>query len=153
MEYMSRDNACLLAACALLTGSLWPAYRRIRALTSQRNILNEYVNGLEGLGRMARNLSDMLNNELDDESSPQSQIRKPMLKDGRHIILVFRSAVVAVIAANRLRYFGHVSHKIFVSAACPGEIGGLAVVVAGGTKSFEDNFSGKHSDYNRRFLL
>lgn len=145
MEYMSRDNSSLLAACALLTGSLWPAYNRIRSLTSQRNILNEYANALEGLRRMARNLSEMLNNELEEESSFETVSPRGRLSrsDGRHLVLVFRSAVIAVIAANRLRYFGHISSKIFISAACPGEIGGLSVVVAGGVSSYEDNFTGR----------
>lgn len=137
LEYMSRDNCSLLAACALLTGSLWPAYNRIRSLTSQRNVLNEYVNALEGLRRMARNLSEMLSNELEDESASEVSSRK-----GRHPLLVFRTAVIVVIAANRLRYYGHVSSKLFVSAACPGEIGGLSVVVAGGIRSYQNNFTG-----------
>ncbi|KAK3744102.1 hypothetical protein QZH41_016791, partial [Actinostola sp. cb2023] len=142
MDNMSRDNSSLLAACGLLTGSLWPAYNRIRSLSSQRNILNEYANSLEGLRRMVRNLSEMLNHELEDEAIPEgTPPRSPVFYDGRHPMLVLRTAVIAVIATNRLRYFGHTGSKLFVSAACPGDIGGLSVVVAGGTPVVEANFT------------
>jgi len=87
---------------------------------------------------MARNLSEMLSNELEDESASEVTSRKR-----RHPLLIFRTAVVVVIAANRLRYYGHVGSKLFVSAACPGEIGGLSMVVAGGVPSYENNFTGK----------
>lgn len=93
---------------------------------------------------MARNLSDMLNNELEDESTPEgTPPRTHLFSDGRHPLLVFRTAVVAVIAANRLRYLGHVSCKLFVSSACPGEVGGLAVVMAGGLPRERVHFKGK----------
>ncbi|XP_048583728.1 coiled-coil domain-containing protein 171 isoform X2 [Nematostella vectensis] len=141
VEKYSRQNASMLAACALLAGSLWPAYTRIRALTSQRNFLSDYARSLESLKHMVRSLSDMLTNELDEDTkSDSSPTGFRAFSDGRRPVLVFRSGAIAVIAANRLRYFGSTSAKMFVSAECPGEMGGLSVVFAGGVQRSKTQF-------------
>ena len=130
----------------MLSGALWPAFVRIRTLTSQRNILSEYVNCLEMLRQQTHNLTEMLNSEMEDkEKESQSHYSgRRLFADGRKPILVFRIGVIAVLAANRVYHFAAVSSKLFVSTDCPGEIGGLSPVLCGGVQKTRKPFKGEY---------
>lgn len=135
LEQSQRGESSLLAVCALLAGALWPAFGRIRALSSQRKILSEYVRTLESLRDQTNTLSEMLSNEMEGEKrakeEPPSQSSRRLLRDGRNPVLVFRVGVIAVIAINRLCNLGSCSLKLFVSSESPGEFGGMSVVCCG----------------------
>ena len=134
----------LLCACALLAGALWPAFSRIRALTTQRNILSEYLKTLESLREQTNNLSEMLSSEMDrEEKAERSRSRRVFFGDGRQPMLVFRAGVIAVIAANRLYYFSSCTSKAFASSESPGELGGVSVVCSGGVSKARVDFRGK----------
>lgn len=130
LEQSQRGESSLLTVCALLAGALWPAFGRVRALTSQRKMLSEYVRTLESLRDQSNTLSEMLSNEMEGEkrAKEESVSRTRVLRDGRSPVLVFRVGVIAVIAAHRLHYFGSCSSKLFLSSESPGEFGGMSVV-------------------------
>lgn len=145
LEQSQRSESSLLTVCALLAGALWPAFGRIRALASQRKILSEYLRTLESLRDQSNTLGEMLSNEMESEKREKEEPRgakKHLLRDGRSPVLVFRAGVIAVIAANRLRYFGSCSLKLFVSSECPGEFGGMSIVCCGKTSKKTSDFKG-----------
>ena len=147
LQQSHRHKGSLLTSCALLAGALWPAFIRIRSLASQRNILSEYVNCLEILRQKTRTLSEMLNSEM-DEKDKEKQLQsyhngRAILKNGRRPILLFRVGVIVVLAANRIHHFSNVNSKLFVSTECPGEIGGLSVVLCGGVDKTSKPFKGE----------
>ena len=135
LEQSQRSESSLLTVCALLAGALWPAFGRIRALASQRKILSEHLRTLESLRDQTNTLGEMLSNEMVNENrkKEESATKERVLRDGRSPVLVFRVGVIAVIAANRLRYFGSCSLKLFVSSESPGEFGGMSIVCCGRT--------------------
>ena len=143
LEQSQRGESSLLTVSALLAGALWPAFGRIRALTSQRKILSEYIRILESLRDQSNTLSEMLSNEMESEkpTKEESSTKERVLRDGRCPVLVFRVGVIAVIAANRLRYFGSCSLRLFVSSESPGEFGAMSTVCCGRT-SRKMNFKG-----------
>ncbi|XP_015759293.1 PREDICTED: coiled-coil domain-containing protein 171-like [Acropora digitifera] len=155
LEQSQRGESSLLAVCALLAGALWPAFGRIRALSSQRKVLSEYVRTLESLRDQTNTLSEMLSNEMEGEKrakeEPLSQSSRRLLRDGRNPVLVFRVGVIAVIAINRLCNLGSCSLKLFVSSESPGEFGGMSVVCCGRrTKAM--NFKGLVSNHRQDSL-
>ena len=121
LDKSQEEKSALLSACALLSGALWPAYSRIRALTAQRNVLGEYLKVLESLRQQTHSLGEMLSTEMDtDAKAERSRAEGASLRDGRRPALVFRAAAIAVIAANRLCHFRAVSSRAFASSDCPG---------------------------------
>ena len=145
LEQSQRSESSLLTACGLLAGALWPAFGRIRALASQRKILSEYSRTLESLRDQSNTLGEMLSNEMEGEKREKEESRaakKQLLRDGRSPVLVFRVGVIAVIAANRLRYFGSCSLKLFVSSESPGEFSGMSIVCCGKTSKKMTDFKG-----------
>ncbi|KAJ7371526.1 hypothetical protein OS493_024866 [Desmophyllum pertusum] len=144
LEQSQRSESSLSTVCALLAGALWPAFGRIRALSSQRKILSEYSRTLESLRDQSNTLGEMLSNEMAGEKREKEESRgkKQLLRDGRCPVLVFRVGVIAVIAANRLRYFGSCSLKLFVSSESPGEFGGMSIVCCGKTSKKMSDFKG-----------
>lgn len=155
LEQSQRGESSLLAVCALLAGALWPAFGRIRALSSQRKVLSEYVRTLESLRDQTNTLSEMLSNEMEGEKrakeEPPSKSSRRLLRDGRNPVLVFRVGVIAVIAINRLCNLGSCSLKLFVSSESPGEFGGMSVVCCGRrTKAM--NFKGLVSNHRQDSL-
>ena len=146
LEQSQRKESSLLTVCALLAGALWPAFGRIRALASQRKILSEYSRTLESLRDQSNTLGEMLSNEMEGEKREKEESRadkKQLLRDGRSPVLVFRVGVIAVIAANRLRYFGSCSLKLFVSSESPGEFSGMSIVCCGKTSKKTADFKGE----------
>ena len=145
LEQSQRNESSLLTVCALLAGALWPAFGRIRALASQRKILSEYARTLESLRDQSNTLGEMLSNEMEGEKRKkevESSTKEKALRDGRSPVLVFRVGVIAVIAANRLRYFGSGSLKLFVSSESPGEFAGMSIVCCGRTSKKIPDFKG-----------
>lgn len=146
LEQSQRSESSLLTVCALLAGALWPAFGRIRALASQRKILSEYSRTLESLRDQSNTLGEMLSNEMEGEKREKNESRtakKQLLRDGRSPVLVFRVGVIAVIAANRLRYFRSCSLKLFVSSESPGEFSGMSTVCCGKTSKKTADFKGE----------
>lgn len=149
LEQSQRSESSLSTVCALLAGALWPAFGRIRALASQRKILSEYTRTLESLRDQSNTLGEMLSNEMQSEKREKVESRgakKKVLRDGRSPVLLFRVGVIAVIAANRLQYFGSCSLKLFVSSECPGEFGGMSTVCCGKTSKKASDFKGGYSN-------
>lgn len=144
LEQSQRSESSLLSVCALLAGALWPAFGRIRALSSQRKILSEYVRTLESLRDQSNTLGEMLSKEMEGEKrkKEESSAKEKLLRDGRSPVLVFRVGVITVLAANRLRYFGCCSLKLFVSSESPGEFGGMSTVCSGKTSRKMLDFKG-----------
>ena len=146
LEQSQRSESSLLTVCALLAGALWPAFGRIRALASQRKILSEYSRTLESLRDQSNTLGEMLSNEMEGEKREKEEsrtVKKQLLRDGRSPVLVFRVGAIAVIAANRLRYFGSCSLKLFVSSESPGEFSGMSIVCCGKTSKKTADFKGE----------
>lgn len=143
LEQSQKSESSMLTVCALLAGALWPAFGRIRALAAQRKILSEYSRTLESLRDQSSTLGEMLSNEMEGEKREESRgTKKQFLRDGRSPVLVFRVGVIAVIAANRLRYFGSCSLKLFVSSESPGEFSGMSIVCCGKTSKKTSDFTG-----------
>ena len=144
LENSQKGEASLLTVCGLLTGALWPAFGRIRALASQRKMLSDYVRVLESLRAQSNTLGEMLSNEMDVQKSAQDKppSRVALLRDGRSPVLLFRVGVITVLAANRLRYFGSCSVKLFVSSESPGEFGGMSMVCCGGVSTRISHWKG-----------
>ncbi|XP_020628838.1 coiled-coil domain-containing protein 171-like isoform X1 [Orbicella faveolata] len=155
LEQSQRSESSLLTVCALLAGALWPAFGRIRALASQRKILSEYSRTLESLRDQSNTLGEMLSNEMEGEKREKDESRtakKQLLRDGRSPVLVFRVGVIAVIAANRLRYFGSCSLKLFVSSESPGEFSGMSTVCCGKTSKKTADFKGLAGGHTRESI-
>ena len=147
LEQSQRSESSLLTVCALLAGALWPAFGRIRALSSQRKILSDYLRTLESLRDQSNTLGEMLSNEMEGEKRKKEETlaKERVLRDGRSPVLVFRVGVIAVIAANRLRYFGSCSLKLFVSSESPGEFGGMSIVCSGRMSKKIPDFKGANN--------
>lgn len=145
LEQSQRSESSLLTVCALLAGALWPAFGRIRALASQRKILSDYLRTLESLRGQSNTLGEMLSNEMEGEKGKKEEtsVKGRVLRDGRSPVLVFRVGVITVIAANRLRYFGACSLKLFVSSESPGEFGGMSTVCTGKLSGKAPEFKGR----------
>ena len=154
LEQSQRSESSLLTVCALLAGALWPAFGRIRALASQRKILSDYLRTLESLRDQSNTLGEMLSNEMESEKGKKEEtsVKGRVLRDGRSPVLVFRVGVITVIAANRLRYFGACSLKLFVSSESPGEFGGMSTVCTGKLSRKAPEFKGRWYVLNARCL-
>ncbi|NXB44489.1 CC171 protein, partial [Leucopsar rothschildi] len=102
-----KERSSLLAACALLSGALCPLYSRVCAMSSQRDILQVQVNLHELVNQKIRSLlyglPTMENNQEEERR-----------RRAKHLIYVFRRAVIAVLAANRLRILAQYSCFLFL---------------------------------------
>ncbi|RLV97005.1 hypothetical protein DV515_00012209, partial [Chloebia gouldiae] len=94
-------KACssLLAACALLSGALSPLYGRLCSVSCQRDILQEQVKHHKLLNKKIISLLYALPTN-EGNSQGEGRLRQ---RRAKHLIYVFRRAVIAILAANRLR--------------------------------------------------
>ena len=90
-----REHSALLAACALLSGALYPQFHKINLLASQRTFLEEQGLAMDSFKSQAKELAETLAMEIEDVERGNQQ-RKP-----KNLLMVFRTGVIAVIAANR----------------------------------------------------
>ncbi|XP_072778711.1 coiled-coil domain-containing protein 171-like [Taeniopygia guttata] len=110
----------LLAACALLSGALCPLYGRLCSVSCQRDILQEQVNQHKLLNQKIISLLYALPTNVGN-SQVEGRLGQ---RRAKHLIYVFRRAVIAVLAAHRLRALARYSGTFFVwtdgSRGCTG---------------------------------
>ena len=82
----------MLASCALLAGTLWPACTQLEVLKSQKRRLLDFNLRLSKLHEHTVFLCETLNSELNGKTS---------VIQGTHALLKFRVGVVAVLALHR----------------------------------------------------
>ncbi|XP_052572838.1 coiled-coil domain-containing protein 171 isoform X2 [Peromyscus californicus insignis] len=104
-----REQTCLLAACALMAGALYPLYSRSCALSTQRDFLQEQVNSLELFKLEIRTLAQALA-AVDEKKQEEA---KPKKKSFKGLIRVFRKGAIAILAANRLKILGQSCASLF----------------------------------------
>ncbi|XP_023799472.1 coiled-coil domain-containing protein 171 [Cyanistes caeruleus] len=104
-----KEHSSLLAACALLAGALYPLYGRLCAMCFQRDLLQHQVNIYELVNRKIRTLVHALS---DDKENNQDEAKLKKRKS-QGLIYVFRRAVIAVLAANRLKVLAQSSSSLF----------------------------------------
>ncbi|XP_066038619.1 coiled-coil domain-containing protein 171-like [Chamaea fasciata] len=105
-----KARSSLLAACALLSGALCPLYGRLRAMSSQRNLLQDQVNLHELLNQNIRSVLYALHINMENNQD-EARLRQ---RRARHLVYVFRRAVIAVLAANRIRALARNSSSLFI---------------------------------------
>ena len=105
-----KECSSLLAACALLSGALCPLYGRLCAVSSQRDILQHQANLHELVTQKIRNLLYALPTTM-ESNQEEERLRQ---RRGKQLIYVFRRAVIAVLATNRLRALARYSSSLFV---------------------------------------
>ncbi|XP_068035232.1 coiled-coil domain-containing protein 171-like [Anomalospiza imberbis] len=115
-----KARSSLLAACALLSGALCPLYGRLCAVSCQRDILQEQVNHHKLLNQKIISLLYALPTNVEN-SQGEGRLRQ---RRAKHLVYVFRRAVIAVLAANRLRALARYSCTFLVwtdaSRGCTG---------------------------------
>ncbi|RLV62499.1 hypothetical protein DV515_00019251 [Chloebia gouldiae] len=115
-----KAHSSLLAACALLSGALCPLYGRLRAVSCQRDILQEQVKHHKLLNQKIISLLSALPANVGN-SQGKGRLGQ---RRAKHLVYIFRRAVIAVLAANRLRALARYSCTFFVwtdgSRGCTG---------------------------------
>ncbi|NXO39740.1 CC171 protein, partial [Locustella ochotensis] len=109
LTQFQKEHSSLLAACALLAGALYPLYGRLCAMSSQRDLLHHQVNISESVNQKIRTLVHALS---DDKENNQDEAKLKKRKS-QGLIYVFRRAVIAVLAANRLKVLAQSSSSLF----------------------------------------
>ena len=111
MTKLQTERDCLLAACALLSGAVYPLQARNTSLSTQRRILQRQLLTCTSLKQQLINLTSVL--KLDESShTVEDGDRKT---DKPSLMLKFRSAVIAVMAANRLNSLTHINCPNFIA--------------------------------------
>ncbi|NXN02475.1 CC171 protein, partial [Sylvia borin] len=105
-----KARSSLLAACALLSGALCPLYGRLCAMSAQRDLLQDEMNLHELMNQKIRTLLYALSTNVENNQD-EARLRQRRV---RHLVYVFRRAVIAVLAANRLRALARNSCSLFV---------------------------------------
>ncbi|NXA80099.1 CC171 protein, partial [Thryothorus ludovicianus] len=105
-----KERSSLLAACALLSGALYPLYGRMRTMSSQRDLLQYQVNLHKLVNKKIRSLLYALPNNMENNQD-EARLRQ---RRAKHLVYVFRRAVIAVLAANRLRALARYSCSLFI---------------------------------------
>ncbi|NWX33443.1 CC171 protein, partial [Notiomystis cincta] len=105
-----KERSSLLAACALLSGALCPLLSRTCAMASQRDLLQDQVN-LHGLvNQKIRSLLYALPSNVENNQD-EARLRQ---RRAKNLVYVLRRAVIAVLAANRMRVLARYSCSLFV---------------------------------------
>ncbi|XP_033367272.1 coiled-coil domain-containing protein 171-like [Parus major] len=104
------DHSSLLAACALLSGALCPLYGRLCAVSFQRDLLQDQVNLCELVNQEITTLLNVLPTNVENNQD-EARLRQ---RRAKHLVYVFRRAVIAVLASNRLRALAQNSCSFFV---------------------------------------
>ncbi|XP_039241781.1 coiled-coil domain-containing protein 171-like isoform X2 [Pipra filicauda] len=106
---VQRERSSLLAACALLSGTLCPLYSRLCAMTSQKDLLQDQVNFYEFLNQR---IETIVHSFPAEEENNQDEARRRQRR-AKDLVYVFRRAVIVVLAANRLRAAARSSTSLF----------------------------------------
>uniref|UniRef100_A0A8C9MIH5 Coiled-coil domain containing 171 n=1 Tax=Serinus canaria TaxID=9135 RepID=A0A8C9MIH5_SERCA len=115
-----KDCSSLLAACALLSGALCSLYSQLCAMSCQRCILQEQVNQHQLLNQKIISLLYALPAVV-ERNQDEGRLRQ---RRAKRLVYVFRRAVIAVLAANRLRALAPYSCTFFVwTDGCRGSPG------------------------------
>ncbi|XP_018864755.2 coiled-coil domain-containing protein 171 isoform X2 [Parus major] len=109
LTQFQKEHSSLLAACALLAGALYPLYGRLCAMCFQRDLFQHQVNIYELVNQKIRTLVHALS---DDKENNQDEAKLKKRKS-QGLIYVFRRAVIAVLAANRLKVLAQSSSSLF----------------------------------------
>ncbi|NXH61510.1 CC171 protein, partial [Rhabdornis inornatus] len=109
LKQFQKEHSSLLAACALLAGALYPLYGRLCAMSSQRDLLQDQVNIYELVNQKIRTLVHALSDDKEN-SQDEAKLKK---RRSQGLIYVFRRAVIAVLAAKRLKIFAQSSSSLF----------------------------------------
>ncbi|XP_041371577.1 coiled-coil domain-containing protein 171-like isoform X2 [Gigantopelta aegis] len=133
------QNAALKTTCGLLAGAIYPLYSRANELAAERRALEEQTIVWDACRERAQYLVNVLNSEMTDEIEKPERDRRR--KEKKNPLLRFRISAVAVIAANRLNYFGRHSCKMFVTYDTVSGSNGL-LVCTGGVKQERIPFKG-----------
>lgn len=128
----------LLAACALLSGALYPLYSRSCALSTQRDFLQDQVNTCEIFKQEIRTLAKALS-DTEEKKQGEGQVKTKRLCRG--LIHLFRKGVIAVLAANRLQILGQSSSSLF--SWVDGVREGIGILVCIGDSKDVFNLSSK----------
>ncbi|XP_066425906.1 coiled-coil domain-containing protein 171-like [Molothrus aeneus] len=115
-----KARSSLLAACALLSGALCSLYGRLCATSCQRDILQERVNQHQLLNHKIVSLLYALPAVV-ERNQDEGRLRQ---RRAKNLVYVFRRAVIAVLAANRLRALARYSCTFFIwTDGCRGSSG------------------------------
>uniref|UniRef100_A0A8C6QNZ9 Coiled-coil domain containing 171 n=1 Tax=Nannospalax galili TaxID=1026970 RepID=A0A8C6QNZ9_NANGA len=140
-----REQTCLLAACALMAGALYPLYSRSFALSTQRDYLQEQVNTLEVFKLEIRTLAQALST-IEEKKQEDTKIKKKPFKG---LIRVFRRGVIVILAANRLQTLGQSCASLFTWMESFKE--GVGILVCTGEPKDKHKFP-KHQREQQRCL-
>uniref|UniRef100_A0ABI7XQZ3 Coiled-coil domain containing 171 n=1 Tax=Felis catus TaxID=9685 RepID=A0ABI7XQZ3_FELCA len=110
LSQTQREQASLLAACALMAGALYPLYSRSCALSTQRDFLQEQFNTFELFKLEVRTLAQALST-AEEKKQEEAKMKKRPFKG--LMIRVFRKGVIAILAANRLKILGQSCASLF----------------------------------------
>ncbi|KAM9137731.1 coiled-coil domain-containing protein 171 isoform 2-T2 [Pangshura tecta] len=132
-----KEHTSLLAACALMSGALYPLYSRLCALSTQRDFLQDQVHTYEVLKQEIRTLVYALS-DVEEKRQDEAKIKKKHFKGMIH---VFRKGVIAVLAAHRLQILGQSSSSLF--SWVDGFKEGIGILVCIGEAKGKHNLS-KH---------
>uniref|UniRef100_A0A8C5LYB6 Coiled-coil domain-containing protein 171 n=1 Tax=Leptobrachium leishanense TaxID=445787 RepID=A0A8C5LYB6_9ANUR len=105
-----KDIRSLLAACALVTGALYPLYSRACCLATQRDGLQLQVNSFADVQKTIRSLVQALRH-TEEKKRIYTELKKDCPTSS---IYRFRKGVIAVLAANRLRQLGKHRRAFFI---------------------------------------
>lgn len=109
LSQTQKEQASLLAACALMAGALYPLYSRSCALSTQRDFLQDQVNTFELFKLEIRTLAQALST-VDEKKQEEAKMKKKPFKG---LIRVFRKGVIVILAANRLKVLGQSCASLF----------------------------------------
>ncbi|XP_020825378.1 coiled-coil domain-containing protein 171 isoform X2 [Phascolarctos cinereus] len=104
-----KEHTSLLAACALMSGALYPLYSRSCALSTQRDFLQDQVNTYDVLKQEIRTLVQALS-DVEEKKQNEAKLKKKHFKG---LIRVFRKGVIVVLAAKRLQILGQKCGSLF----------------------------------------
>ncbi|KAJ6669522.1 hypothetical protein lerEdw1_000070 [Lerista edwardsae] len=138
------EHTSLLAACALLSGALYPLYSRSCALSTQRDFLQDQVSTCEIFKQEIRTLANALS-ETEEKKPPEGKGKKKV--NYRGLIRLFRKGVIAVLAANRLQVLGQSCSSLF--SWVDGFREGVAVLVCVGDSKDVRNLSRQQKEQVR----
>ncbi|NWV11050.1 CC171 protein, partial [Ptilonorhynchus violaceus] len=126
LKNAQQERSSLLAACALLSGALCPLYSRLCAMSSQRDLLQDQAN-LRDLAN--EKIVSLLRALPAEEANSQDEMRLRQRR-ATGLIYVFRRAVIAVLAACRLKVLAQSSCSLLVWTS--GSKGGIGIPVCVG---------------------
>ncbi|KAM6468335.1 coiled-coil domain-containing protein 171 isoform 5-T11 [Liasis olivaceus] len=139
-----KEHTSLLAACALLSGALYPLYCRSCALSTQRDVLQDQVNACEIFKQEIRTLASALC-ETEERKQSNSKVKKK--RHSRGWIHLFRKSVIAVLAVNRLQILGQSYSSLF--SWVDGVREGIGILVCIGDSKDVHNLSGQQKEQIR----